>query len=106
LHDSCGVFNLHGMPGILGGIGGALSAMFTQDVLYGTNIKNVFPARGPPKNRSRHEQGYSQILALFVSIVIALVTGFVTGLILRYFPIFWTKEHEFYDEMFELNEEE
>jgi len=66
----------------------------------------VFPARGPPKNRSRHEQGYAQLGALCVTVVVALLTGYITGLMIRRFPCFWSHENEYFDELFELNESE
>ena len=44
IHDTCGVNNLHGIPGIIGGISGAISASFTSNELYGDNIQNIFPA--------------------------------------------------------------
>ena len=44
IHDTCGVNNLHGIPGIIGGLSGAISAAFTSNELYGDNIQNIFPA--------------------------------------------------------------
>lgn len=57
--DTCGVFNLHGLPGIMGG----LSAIF---VVKGIN--NVI-----------------QIKGIVMSIVVALVTGYLAGIILSFF---------------------
>ena len=42
IHDTCGVNNLHGIPGIIGGLSGAISASFTSNELYGDNIQNIF----------------------------------------------------------------
>ena len=33
LSDTCGVHNLHGMPGLIGGIGGAISAACNHNFL-------------------------------------------------------------------------
>ena len=40
------------MPGIMGGIIGALSAGFAPDVVYGEDISVVFPMRGGENGRS------------------------------------------------------
>jgi len=45
LHDTCGVINLHGLPGICGGIVGAITAAVAGDIEYGEDISLVFPAR-------------------------------------------------------------
>ena len=46
IFDTCGVHNLHGLPGIMGGLGGFISASIATDNLYGNNIATVFPERG------------------------------------------------------------
>jgi len=46
IHDVCGVVNLHGLPGIAGGIIGGITAAVAPDVVYGEDIAAVFPARG------------------------------------------------------------
>jgi len=81
LHDTCGVHNLHGLPGILGGVSGAVSAAIANDVLYGVDVSTIFFKRGP--NRNAIQQGGYQMAALVISISIAIVTGIIVGLILK-----------------------
>merc|ERR1712216_525840 len=49
LCDICGVNNLHGIPGILGGIIGAITAAYAPDEVYGEDISMVFPERADGK---------------------------------------------------------
>ena len=35
IHDTCGVNNLHGMPGLMAGIGGAIAAAVATEEVYG-----------------------------------------------------------------------
>ena len=37
LHDTCGVHNLHGIPGVISGIAGAIVAAFATRANYGGN---------------------------------------------------------------------
>lgn len=41
LHDTCGVHNLHGMPGVIGGIVSAIVAS-RGEINFGENYDNVF----------------------------------------------------------------
>ena len=48
LDDTCGVHNLHGMPGVMGAVGGCISASIaggSSGKMYGATVGNVFPAR-------------------------------------------------------------
>merc|ERR1712072_88094 len=46
IYDTCGVHNLHGMPGVLGGIVGAISAGFADQAFKDSDaaLVNPFPA--------------------------------------------------------------
>ena len=104
LHDTCGVNNLHGIPGIIGGLSGAISALFTSDELYGDNIQNVFPAMDG--TRSNKEQGLYQFLALLTTIFISISGGLLTGKILN-MRIFQNNKEYYNDkDNWDLEEEE
>lgn len=98
VHDTCGVHNLHGMPGVLAGVVGALMAGIASDSQYGPSLYQQFPARAPALNnshshdksglppfipgdgRSAGDQAGYQLLALGVTLVIAIVGGLITGM--------------------------
>jgi ammonium transporter Rh len=93
LHDTCGVHNLHGLPGILGGISGFISASVVSDSVYGDSITDVFPGRD---GRTAGQQGGYQLLALIVTLSIAMSGGALTGKILNKFRA--EKEREYVDD--------
>lgn len=82
IHDTCGVHNLHGIPGLIGGIGGAISASVVPDNLYGDNISKIFPGRG--SNRNAAAQGLFQLAALTTTLSISILSGLLTGLLVKY----------------------
>ena len=94
IHDTCGVHNLHGMPGVLAGLIGALMAgIATEGEYTGGKLYAIFPARIPSQpspnsdyafrttgdGRTAGEQAGYQILAVVVTVVIAIVSGLITG---------------------------
>lgn len=83
LHDTCGVHNLHGLPGVLGGLASVISAACASDLLYGDHVGDVFSAMDPPKGRSATEQAGCQLLALVVTLAISISGGVITGLVCR-----------------------
>merc|ERR1719231_958068 len=84
VHDTCGVHNLHGMPGILGGVCGAISAAVAGDSAYGEDISTIWAARSnATDNRSAGEQCGYQLAALFCSMAFAIVGGVVAGFVVN-----------------------
>ncbi|XP_032648003.1 ammonium transporter Rh type B [Chelonoidis abingdonii] len=82
IQDTCGVHNLHGMPGVLGALLGALvAALATQDV-YGDGMADVFPfiADG---SRTATYQGICQLFALLITLGFAVVGGSLVGAALK-----------------------
>lgn len=76
LQDTCGVHNLHGMPGAFGAIASFFAVLWTGD--YGEHIGDVFPDIGNG-DRSRGEQAGYQLAAFVITMLIAIVGGLATG---------------------------
>ncbi|NWR79246.1 RHBGB protein, partial [Centropus unirufus] len=76
--DTCGVHNVHGLPGILGGfLGTLLTALATADA-YGDRLELVFPlvAQG---SRTASDQAFYQLCALPTTLLFATLGGCLTG---------------------------
>ena len=82
LHDTCGVHNLHGMPGMIGGIVSAIAAAKADSETYGTQLGDIFPMISSG-SRTAVEQGCYQILCLFVSMGIAIGGGMFTACVIK-----------------------
>lgn len=78
--DTCGILNLHGMPGLVGGFAGAMVTFSASDDFYGDSLTDIYPAR---TDRSITEQGSYQLLGIAVSAGIAIVSGLVVGYFLN-----------------------
>lgn len=83
-HDTCGVNNLHGMPGLLAGIFGIILAAFPAYSLYQDNLSaTCFQGT----SRSALMQIAYQAAALGLTVLVAISGGSVTGIFLN-LPIF------------------
>ncbi|XP_062403340.1 ammonium transporter Rh type C-like 2 [Sardina pilchardus] len=109
IQDTCGIHNLHAMPGVIGGIVGAITAAAASTEVYGKEgLINTFDFEGPFEGRSPTVQGGHQAAALCVSIVFGIGGGIFVGCILK-LPIWGdvADEHCFDDEFYwEVPEEE
>nr|XP_009858225.1 rh type C glycoprotein isoform X1 [Ciona intestinalis]XP_009858226.1 rh type C glycoprotein isoform X2 [Ciona intestinalis] len=97
LHDTCGVHNLHGMPGILGVVASAIAAAIATQETYKDSYHELF------KNTTRTsgQNGGYQIASLAVVLGIAIIGGTLTGFLLK-LPV-WdnlSAEELFEDEVF------
>ncbi|GMF65264.1 unnamed protein product [Phytophthora lilii] len=80
MSDTCGILNLHGMPGVVGGFAGAILTFSASDDFYGDSLTSVYAARS---YRSASEQGWYQLLAIVSSVGIGAVSGFIVGYFLK-----------------------
>jgi ammonium transporter Rh len=107
LFDTCGVHNLHGMPGLIGGLSGTISAAMVGDNVYGQNIGEIYPARSTCSSataeatctandhcawsgtactgdaRTASEQASMQICALLITVAMAIGGGLFTAAIVK-----------------------
>lgn len=92
IHDTAGVHNLHGMPGVMGGIVSVVLAALATPGLYShheefkhtfgnESLIEVFPALAT--GRTNLAQARLQLLAIVVTLAMAIVGGLGTGLILK-----------------------
>ncbi|XP_075548919.1 ammonium transporter Rh type B-like isoform X2 [Dermacentor variabilis] len=97
VHDTCGVHNLHGMPGLLAGVSSIILAAATSHESHGDSLFSIYPARASVFNvtnghgfnvtyglgRSAGEQAAYQLWALLATLAIAISGGLATGLLVR-----------------------
>ncbi|NXC21224.1 RHBGB protein, partial [Corythaeola cristata] len=78
IQDTCGVHNVHGLPGILGALlGTLLTALATADA-YGGRLELMFPLV-VPGSRTITDQALRQLCALPVTLLLATLGGCLTG---------------------------
>ena len=85
IHDTCGVINLHGIPGVIAGVAGTIFARAATVDSYGTaeNLYAVFPYRAAPHDRSAAKQAGMQFCFLLITLLVSIVGGYLTALVAR-----------------------
>uniref|UniRef100_A0A6Q2Z0E3 Ammonium transporter AmtB-like domain-containing protein n=1 Tax=Esox lucius TaxID=8010 RepID=A0A6Q2Z0E3_ESOLU len=84
IHDTCGIHNLHAMPGLIGGIVGAITAATANELDYGKQgLINTFGLTGKLQSRSPSTQGGYQAAGICVALAFGIVGGAIVGGILR-----------------------
>ncbi|KAL7866793.1 hypothetical protein AOLI_G00146070 [Acnodon oligacanthus] len=84
IQDTCGIHNLHAMPGLLGGVIGAITAATASKSVYGhEGLVNTFNFVDKFANRSVGIQGAHQAGGLCVALIFGLGGGALVGGILK-----------------------
>ncbi|XP_056425228.1 ammonium transporter Rh type C [Hyla sarda] len=84
IQDTCGIHNLHGMPGLIGGIVGAVTAACaTVGVYTEEGLISLFGFEGEYASRTPSIQGGYQAAGICVSLAFAFVGGTAVALVLK-----------------------
>eukprot|EP01117_Protostelium_nocturnum_P013044 TRINITY_DN4839_c0_g1_i1.p1 TRINITY_DN4839_c0_g1~~TRINITY_DN4839_c0_g1_i1.p1 ORF type:complete len:795 (-),score=289.99 TRINITY_DN4839_c0_g1_i1:45-2387(-) len=80
IHDTCGVLNLHGLPGIIGAIVSVIAAAATGPAFYSDEqLLFVQPGRS---DRDAQTQARYQLAFLIITLAIAIITGALSAILL------------------------
>jgi ammonium transporter Rh len=84
LHDTCGIHNLHGIPGLIGGL---ISAMVVASFQTYPGLDSTYSnyVSFTPNGRSYSGQAGIQVAGTFVSLGIGIAFGILTGFIISLF---------------------
>ena len=77
LHDTCGVLNLHGIPGVIGALISAIVAVRAGDS-FGDSLNSTYPFT---TGRTPQVQAGYQLAGLGICLGIAISTGLLTGFV-------------------------
>uniref|UniRef100_A0A1I7YV76 Ammonium_transp domain-containing protein n=1 Tax=Steinernema glaseri TaxID=37863 RepID=A0A1I7YV76_9BILA len=86
IFDTCGVHNLHGLPGLLSGIFSIYFVLHYEPAEYGRSVHTFYPyfAGGDlGGDRDAYSQALYQLAGIGVTLVTAITGGMITGAILR-----------------------
>ncbi|XP_015835084.1 ammonium transporter Rh type A isoform X2 [Tribolium castaneum] len=111
IRDTCGVHNLHGIPGVLAGLIGAFMAGIASEATYCKTLYEIYPARASPNmtataeytflkpglGRDEAQQAGYQTLALVVTVTLAVASGLLTGMLVMWENFLPLKEECFDD---------
>ena len=94
LSDTCGVHNLHGIPGVLGGIFSAIAiASYESDPLTNATQKGALGFYSiVTANGSFYRQGGLQIAGILISMGIGIAFGILAGFLIRFVYVFEASE--------------
>merc|ERR1712045_373449 len=96
LHDTCGVNNLHGMPGILAAIVSAIACATSSVSQFPLNQIQLAaydaPKIGTEDGRTPGQQAGYQILCTLVCLTIAILSGMVCGMVVKFVDSLGEKE--------------
>ncbi|KAK6758174.1 hypothetical protein RB195_015784 [Necator americanus] len=98
-HDTCGVHNLHGMPGVLAGLFSAVFVLLYDPASYGKSLNIIYPAMKSESNAagiSAASQAVNQLTGLGLVLISALLSGLATGFLLKLKLINQVREKELY----------
>lgn len=93
IHDTCGVHNLHGLPGVLSGIASIALAGIPARSFYHENLSSKCLSGG--LDRTYSVQAAYQCAGLVLTLGMAIVGGLLTGVFLR-LPIFSSPDNDSY----------
>lgn len=80
VHDTCGVLNLHGMPGIIGAVVAMIASAVAKGDLYSpSQLLVTFPERD---HRTAAYQASLQLAFFAITLGIAIVTGLFSGILM------------------------
>ncbi|EGR28966.1 rh50 glycoprotein, putative [Ichthyophthirius multifiliis] len=94
LHDSCGVLNLHGIPGLLGAIWGCIAAGTSQNQNDSIAQLQMVYIKAGESDWNQQKQGHIQVIYLFITLSIAIGSGIIAGIFLKLFGNIPTKFYE------------
>ncbi len=107
LMDTCGVHNLHGIPGLLGGILSSIAIAAYQSSPMDSGIGANLPfASSTTLHRSYNIQAWWQILGTISSLGIGLLSGMFAGYLISLSYKFKNRHYYRDSAFFEIPEEE
>jgi len=80
IHDTCGVLNLHGIPGIIGGVASIIASAAASGDAY--SISQMLFIWSERDTRDAAKQAKLQLAFLIITLGISIITGLFCGILL------------------------